>query len=180
MDIKLLLEELANNDSESALKAIYLSYGERMARYILMLVKSNEVTEELLSDVFYTVWEKRKALPNVSNFNTYIYSIAKFKSLNYLREQKIDTIDLNEIPLELFSFTKTTAEEEYISNEMIEEINRTIESLPTKCKLAFKLVKEDKMKYKEAAEHLGISIKTLEAHLTLAMKKIREKLKELN
>ncbi|WP_029906759.1 RNA polymerase sigma factor [Prevotella sp. 10(H)] len=180
MNIKSLLEDLAGNDSEEALKFIYFAYSEKISRYIFMYTKSKEVTEEILSDVFYTIWEKRKLLPQVTNFNTYIYSIAKFKSLNYIREQKITTINFDDVAIELFGSTKTTAEEEYISKEMIEELNSTIEGLPVKCKLAFKLVKEDNMKYKDAAEHLGISVKTLEIHLTSAMKKIRTKLKEFN
>ncbi|GAB6119136.1 RNA polymerase sigma factor [Dysgonomonas termitidis] len=180
MNIKSLLEDLADNDSEGALKLIYLAYREKISRYILIYINSKEVTEEILSDVFFTIWEKRKLLPQVTNFNSYIYSIAKYKSLNYIREQKITTINLDDVPIDLFSFTKTTAEEEYISREIIEELNSAIEELPAKCKLAFKLVKEDKMKYKDAAEHLGISVKTLEIHLTSAIKKIREKLKELN
>ena len=74
--------------------------------------------------------------------------------------------------IELFAFTETTPEDDYISRELIDTLNEAIEQLPTKSKLAFKLVREDGMKYKDAAEHLGISVKTLEAQLTYAMKKI--------
>lgn len=176
----LLLEELACGNSEKALEGIYYMYSEPVSRYILMYVKSKEVAEELLSDVFYTVWEKRKVAVDIENFHAYIYSIAKFKALNYLRDQKMETIDLDQIPIDIFAFTKTTAEEEYISQETISQLNEAIEELPPKCKMAFKLVKEDNMKYKDAAEHLGISIKTLEIHLTTAMKKLKEKLYRLN
>ena len=59
---------------------------------------------------------------------------------------------------------------------MTSMLNTDIEQLPTKCKMAFKLVREDKLKYKDAADFLGNSIKTLENHLTKAVKKIKEKL----
>ena len=62
--------------------------------------------------------------------------------------------------------------------EKVEKINRAINSLPNKCKLAFKLVKENQLKYKEVSEILNISIQPLDAHLTTAMKKIRENIND--
>ena len=81
---------------------------------------------------------------------------------------------------DLFFQTDTTPEEDFISKETVNSLNNAINSLPDKCKMAFKLVREDKMKYKDAAQVLDISVKTLEAHITTAVKKIREALsKEL-
>lgn len=137
-----------------------------------MYVKSSQIAEELVSDVFFALWENRKQLVEITNFDAYIYRIAKFRVLKYLRDNKTLTVDLDEVPIELFAFTETTPEDDYISRELIDAVNEAIERLPTKSKLAFKLVREDGMKYKDAAEHLGISVKTLEAQLTYAMKKI--------
>lgn len=137
-----------------------------------MYVKSSQIAEELVSDVFFALWENRKQLVEINNFDAYIYRIAKFRVLKYLRDDKTLTVDLDEVPIELFAFTETTPEDDYISRESIDALNESIEQLPAKSKLAFKLVREDGMKYKDAAEHLGISVKTLEAQLTYAMKKI--------
>ena len=137
-----------------------------------MYVKSSQIAEELVSDVFFALWENRKQLVEINNFDAYIYRIAKFRVLKYLRDDKTLTVDLDEVPIELFAFTETTPDDDYISRESIDALNEAIEQLPAKSKLAFKLVREDGMKYKDAAEHLGISVKTLEAQLTYAMKKI--------
>ena len=137
-----------------------------------MYVKSSQIAEELVSDVFFALWENRKQLVEITNFDAYIYRIAKFRVLKYLRDNKTLTVDLDEVPIELFAFTETTPEDDYISRELIDALNEAIEQLPTKSKLAFKLVREDGMKYKDAAEHLGISVKTLESQLTYSMKKI--------
>ena len=166
------LEELSSNDSESAFKYLYYNYADRVMRYILMYVKSRESAEELVSDVFFALWENRKALSQVNNLDAWIYKMAKFKALNYLRNNKLVLVDLDQIPLQIFACTETSPEEELISKESIERVNQVIEQLPSRTKLAFKLVREDGMKYKEAAEHLGISVKTLEAQLTAAMKAI--------
>lgn len=170
--IRPVIEELAVRDSESAFKSLYTSYSDRLMRYLVMYVKSPQIAEELVSDVFFALWESRKQLPGIDNFDAYIYRIAKFRVLNYLRDHKSFTVDLDEVPVDLFAFTETTPEDDYISRESIEAVNRAIEQLPAKSKLAFKLVREDGMKYKDAAAHLGISVKTLEAQLTFAMKKI--------
>lgn len=88
----------------------------------------------------------------------------------------MEQIELNEIPLDLFTQTDTTPEDDLISKERINQLNKAIDALPAKCKMAFKLVREDKLKYKEVAEILDISIKTLEAHLANAVKKLRDSL----
>jgi len=145
-----------------------------------MFVKSTEVAEELVSDVFFTIWKNREMLSEIENFESYLYKIAKFKSLNYLRELKVNITDLDSVTIDLYQSTTTTPEDDYLSQELISMINNAIEQLPTKCKLAFKLVREDNMKYKDAADHLGISVKTLEVHLSNAMKKIRSIIEKNN
>lgn len=171
-NMRSIFEDLAVRNSEPAFKSLYISYYDRIMRYLVMYVKSPQIAEELLSDVFFALWENRKQLLEINNFDAYIYRIAKFRVLNYLRDNQSVTIDLDEVPIDLFAFTKTTPEDDYISRELIDAVNEAIEQLPPKSKLAFKLVREDGMKYKDAAEHLGISVKTLEAQLTFAMKKI--------
>ena len=162
-DIRYILDDLACNASQEALQELYMLYYKRIARYIGLYVRYDGAVMELTSDVFFAVWENRLELPEIRNFNAYIYRIAKFKALNYLRKR-----------------TSTTPEDDCISAETVREINRAIESLPPKCKLAFKLVREDRMSHREAAETLYISVKTLEVHLGHAVQKIREALRKKN
>jgi RNA polymerase sigma-70 factor (ECF subfamily) len=171
-------EELSARDAEAILRMLYESYAGRIMRYVRMYVKSVEASEELVSDVFYALWENRKTWHTINHPEAYIYKIAKFKILNYLRIDRPEYVDLDTVPVDLFARTETTPEDDFISGEMIALVNGAIEQLPAKSKLAFKLVREDGMKYREAAEYLGISVKTLEAHLTAAMKKISGILKE--
>ena len=91
----------------------------------------------------------------------------------------MEQVSLDEISIDLFTSTETTPEEELISQEGIHRLNLAIDSLPAKCKMAFKLVREDKLKYKEVAAILDISVKTLEAHLTNAVRKLRELLEKV-
>ena len=169
-----IVNELARNSSQKALQELYIMYYRKLFRYVGFYVRDEEVVAEIVSDVFFAIWEKRVELTDVRNFNAFIYRIAKYKALNYLRGRNLNTIDINDIPFDLFAGTTSSPEDNLISSETVENINNAIEQLPSKCKLAFKLVREDGMSYKEASELWAISTKTLEVHIYRAVRKIRE------
>lgn len=169
-----IINELARNSSQKALQELYIIYYRKMFRYVGLYVRDEEVVAEIVSDVFFAIWEKRVELTDVRNFNAFIYRIAKYKALNYLRGRNLNTIDINDIPFDLFAGTTSSPEDNLISSETVENINNAIEQLPSKCKLAFKLVREDGMSYKEVSELFAISTKTLEVHIYRAVRKIRE------
>ena len=159
--------EIALSDSQTAFKSLYLAYFQRLMRFTSLYVPSSVEAEEIVSDTFLSLWNNRKSLPEISNFDSYIYGIEK--------------VQIDENTIDLFAHTDTTPEEELISKECIDHLNEAINTLPDKCKMAFKLIREDKMKYKDAANILEISVKTLEAHIATAVRKLRESLaKEIN
>lgn len=167
---------MALSDSQTALKSLYMTYFGPLMRFTGMYVSSPAEAEEIVSDTFLAIWNNRKQLPGISNFDSYIYTVARHKAISYYRKQHMEQVSLDEISIDLFTSTETTPEEELISQEGIHRLNLAIDSLPAKCKMAFKLVREDKLKYKEVAAILDISVKTLEAHLANAVRKLRETL----
>ena len=156
--------EMALSDSQTALKSLYMAYFGPLMRFTGMYVSSPAEAEEIVSDTFLAIWNNRKQLPGISNFDSYIYTVARHKAISYYRKQHMEQVSLDEISIDLFS------------QEGIHRLNLAIDSLPAKCKMAFKLVREDKLKYKEVAAILDISVKTLEAHLANAVRKLRETL----
>ncbi|MCC8171007.1 MAG: RNA polymerase sigma-70 factor [Parabacteroides sp.] len=173
-DISRWIYEIAACDSESAFKSLYLAYFPRLMRFAGIYVSAPEEAEEVVSDTFLAVWNNRKSLPGVANFDAYIYTVARYKAVSYYRSHSVRQVEWNENQVDLFSSTETTPEEELISKELAEQLNAAIDRLPGKCKLAFKLVREDKLKYKDVAAILDISVKTLESHLSVAVRKLRE------
>ena len=149
-------------------------------RFTSLYVSTFSEAEEVVSDTFLTLWENRYTLPELTNFNAYIYTVARRKAISAFRKQHFDEVPLDDIPIDLFSCTDTTPEDDMISQESISRLNAAIEELPDKCKMAFKLVREDKLKYKEVAAILEISVKTLENHLANAVKKLRIELSKEN
>lgn len=168
--------EMASSDSQTAFKSLYLAYFQKLIRFVSLYISCEVETEEIVSDTLLAVWNNRRTLPDIANFDSYIYTIARNKIINYYRIKRVEKVELEENTIDLFIHTNTTPEEELISKEDIERLNAAINSLPNKCKMAFKLVREDKLKYKEVAIILDISVKTLEAHLATAVRKLRETL----
>lgn len=168
--------ELASSDSQIAFKSIFLYYYQRIMRFILLYISSSEEAEEIVSDIFIAIWQNRKSLPEINNFDSYLYKIAYYKIVSFYRKQYGDKESLDLSHIDLFIRTETTPEEELIIKENIDLLNAAVNSLPEKCKLTFKLIREDKLKYKEVAEIMNISVKTVEAHLATAIRKLRETL----
>jgi len=176
-NLKILIDDISIRDSETALNFLYRHYFHKLMRFITLYVKSDQSAEEILSDVFITIWQNRRYLFEIKNFNAYIYTIARNLSIDYLRTKKMVFDQLDEIPLDIYFRTDMNPENDLISKELAITLNDAINSLPTQCKMAYKLIREDKMKYKDAAEILNISVKTLEAHMTKAIKELRMALK---
>ena len=128
-----------------------------------------------MSDSFLALWENRKSLFRVSNVEAYLYTIARNKTISYLRKLA-HTEKIDPEAIDAFLCTETTPEDELISKEVAERLNAAVNSLPAKCKTAFQLVREDKMKYKDVARILNISVKTVETHIATAVRKLRESL----
>lgn len=168
--------DMALSDSQTALKSLYIAYFQRLMRFAGLYVSTSVEAEEIVSDTFLAVWNNRKSLPDIKHFDSYIYTITRHKAISYYRSQHMENVELNEHSIDLFAHTDTTPEEELISKESVDRLNSAINSLPDKCKMAFKLVREDKLKYKEVAIILNISVKTLEAHIATAVRKLRETL----
>lgn len=178
IEITYYLQEIALKDSQVALHKLYTCYFYDLLHYSMIYVSNPCDAEEIVSDTFLTIWNNRKQLLDIKNFNSYIYTIIRNKSISLFRSLHEENQSIDNISIDIFAYTTVTPEDELMSKEKILEINSAINSLPNKCKIAFKLIKENNLKYKEVAEILDISVKTLEVHLTTAIKRIREKLKD--
>ncbi len=171
-NIRLLQQAIACFDDAQAYKQLFVIFQPSLLQFATSMLGSLEVAEEIVSDVFIKIWEKRQQLDKVENLQYYLFTAVKNRALNYLNDKKKNfTTNIDNSPVELKSIYHDP-EQKMISAETINEIQRTINQLPPRCQLIFKLIKEDGLKYKEVAELLHISIKTVENQMTLALKKI--------
>ena len=170
--IRFLQTRIARFEDQQAYKELFVTLYPPLFRFISGIVKSKPAAEEIISDVFIKIWEKRQDLELIVNMNVYCYVIAKNLSLNFLEKQR-RTTTLN---IEDFSDTLSELyidpEQLMITSEMADRINLAVDSLPARCKMIFTLIKENDFKYKEVAEIMNISPKTVENQLAIALKKI--------
>ena len=170
--LRQLITRIAIYDDAIAYKELFVLYHAKLISFSSSILKSKESAEEVISDVFLKLWIKRSSLSSISNFHLYLYIITKNLSINYLVKQKRETTFSFDHALVEFKSCYQDPEESLISSEMIQRLQIAIRALPPKCQLIFKLVKEDGLKYKEVAELLNLSPKTVENQMTIALKKI--------
>ncbi|HMG67033.1 MAG TPA: RNA polymerase sigma-70 factor [Chitinophagaceae bacterium] len=171
-NIRLLQQAIACFDDTQAYKQLFLLFYPSLVSFAVSIIKTKELSEEIVSDVFMKIWEKRHQLDKVENLSYYLFTAVKNKCLNQLHNQKNKTsLEINDSILE-FKSLYHDPEQKLISAEMINQIQKAIQELPPRCRLIFKLIKEEGLKYKEVAELLQLSVKTIENQMSLAFKKI--------
>ncbi|WP_419700393.1 RNA polymerase sigma-70 factor [Mucilaginibacter sp. NFX135] len=171
IDVKELLLKIARDSDLAAFQKIYFLYYERLLKLACSFVKLTEVAEELVDDVFVKVWSNRTKLSEVNNLTVYLYVAIKNQALNYNQANRIVCVDIESVGFELKDIN-SSVEEVLITAELAKIINDAIQCLPEQCKMVFKLVKEDRLKYKNVAEIMNISPKTVEYHMGNALKSV--------
>lgn len=167
-----LIQEMASTNSESAYKALFKVLFEPLRNFSLSIVKSSELAEEVASDVLFRLWYNREKLCEVKNIKHYAFTAAKNKSLNILKKESgKELISLNEIEVNIH-IDYSNPELILLQGELKQQLEDAIKTLPKQCKLVFKLIKEDGFSYKEVAEMLEVSPKTVDAHLVNAIRKL--------
>jgi len=162
---------------EQVFTDMYRQYFVKLYRFSVSLTHCKEAAEEIVHDVLINLWKKRNMVNEIENLNTYLYVSVKNLSLNYLRNQGKHVYVDTEMLCNEKSYISIDPESVLISKEQINDLNLLINNLPVKCRMVFRLVKEDGLKYKEAAALLNISVKTVENQLAIALKKIAFALK---
>lgn len=176
MEEKKYLLSISRNSDQKAFEWLYRKYAMKVFQFTYAILKSKEVAEEIVNDIFVKLWQQREQLEEIDFLQAYLLKAAKNRACNYLRLIKKDPrIDLNDITAEHIHFAPSP-EELSLTRELSDHLSQAIEQLPPQSKLIFKLLKEDGLKYREVAILLNISVKTVESHMTLALRRIAEAL----
>ncbi len=170
--IKRLLSAIAFTNDQAAYKELFLLLHGRLKQFAYSILKSQEEAEELVSDLFVKVWEKRDQLTTIDSPLLYFYATAKNLAFNRLNKQKRQQNIRPEEWLVQLNSIYFDPEQLMMTEEMMRQIRQAVNNLPPRCRLIFKLVKEDGLKYKEVAELLQLSVKTIEAQMAIALRRI--------
>ena len=131
-----------------------------------------EVARDLAQDILISLWENKDKLRDDTTFDKYFYVLAKNKAFNYLKQKRYDIIDIEDYETELIKINlmeqllEKDSLENIIIKENIQKIQALIQSLPSNSKEIFILSRKYNLKNKDIAIRLGISVKTVEYHIT--------------
>lgn len=175
-NIQTLLDRISLNGDEIAFQQLFDLFANGLLRFTYSILKNKELSEEAVSDVFLKIWTHRNKISRIENFKAYIFTSARNISLNYLNKERRDrAVSLEDIIVPLPT-NEICPESELISKELKQAIGEAIDHLPERCKLIYSLAKIEQLKYKEIAEILDISVKTIDHQLTIAVRKIGDEI----
>jgi RNA polymerase sigma-70 factor (ECF subfamily) len=147
-------------------------YKEHYKSFFLMsckYVKDPALAEEIVNDVFLKLWEDGDKIKIESSLKSYIYRAVINRSINLLNKSKRELshrTDINAIPEESYELRQIE------ENELTVKIYAAIDQLPDQCRRVFEMSRFEELKQQEIADKLGISIKTVKNHITLALKQL--------
>ncbi len=161
----------------TAFEMFFKTYYQPLCNYAYSFIKDKDEAEEIVQSTFLSVWEKRDSLDIKTSLKSYLYTMVRNTSLNVIKHEKIKQKYVGEA-LAVDERSHEGVTQAVLSSELEERIQQAIGVLPEQCRLVFKLSRFEELKYAEIAEHLNISIKTVENHMGKALKIMREQLKD--
>lgn len=164
---------------------LYTNYRLRFIRFAQTYLSDASLAEDIVMESLAYYWEHRKELKNDENIPAYLLTVIKHKCLNHLRQERLhnerDSL-LSEVGLWELDFKINTLSScdpyELYSNEVQEIVNRTLKKLPSKTRQIFLMNRYENISYPEIAKKLDLNQKTIEYHISKALKELRIALKD--
>jgi RNA polymerase sigma-70 factor (ECF subfamily) len=158
-----------------AFDGMYKKYSKKLYKFVYSILKSSEDSENIVQDVFLTLWENRNKITKESSIKYYIFTVAYNSAISIIRKKVRDS-QFVEYLESLQDFNQEPVDTELEFNELTDKLNNIVNNLPERQKEVYLLHKVEGLKYQEIAERLNISVNTLENHMSRALKNIREKM----
>lgn len=167
-----LVDRLKSGD-ESALTAIYKKYWQQLYLSAYNVLKDNQACEDIIQELFIKLWNSREIIRITVSLKAYLYASTRYEVYRQIRSGAV-TSDVFDI---LADRLQTPAGQENIEyKELVLQLNSAVSTLPEKCREVYRLSREEHLSHKQIASQLNISTKTVENHLTKALKQLRTSL----
>ncbi|GGH00224.1 RNA polymerase sigma-70 factor [Mucilaginibacter phyllosphaerae] len=166
------IEAIQNNGDKTAFNELYLLLEAKIYNFAFSFLGERETAQEITNDAFLKLWLNREKLSAINNLQVYLYVLVKNACLNHLRSVSLKQIKEPQLTERFYFTISTDPSQLLISKELKERLLKEINKLPPRCKLIFKMVKEDDLSCNEVAAILGLSNKTVFAQLAIALARI--------
>ena len=163
---------------KAAFEQLFRSYFTPLCSFAQKFVHDSDEAKDIVHNVFINLWNKREHIDLETSLKSYLFQGVQNRSLNFIRDNKrLVQFDAPQNELELNKFLDSKDHLE--TSEAEGRINGALDDLPEKCKEIFMMNRFDGLKYREIAEKLNISVKTVETQMSRALKTLREKLSDM-
>lgn len=157
---------------EDAFCELYATYKNRLLYFAIRFVKSRDFAEDIFQDAFTVIWQGRRFIDPNASFSSYLYTIMRNRILNQIRNmEKEDTLK-ESILSQAIDYSDDT-KNNILSGDLKNIIQKAFESLTPRQQEIFRMSREELLSHKEIADKLGISIHTVQEHISLALHTIR-------
>lgn len=171
------MHSVSEND-RNAFNMLYQVYYEQVFRFSYYFLKDKNACREVVSEVFFSIWQSRKKLEEITNLEAYFYIVTKNESNRYLiRNSGHHTVSLDEIPIQLEDEGSISPEDKLVNQEIEQLLTKVISELPEKCRVIFLMVRQEGLKPKEIADILSLSESTVRVQMKIAIDKIVERVR---
>ncbi|WP_321376228.1 RNA polymerase sigma-70 factor [uncultured Draconibacterium sp.] len=166
------------NDDHNAFKELFDLYSNPLYKFSYTYLKSKDLAEDVVQEVFTKIWEKRKDLKTDTSFKSYLFTIA----LNSIRKQFNKAARLNAIKHDIlnnFSSDKSDFDQKDTYQELLNKLEELVATMPKKRREVFIKKKFEEKSIKEIAKELDISAKTVEYHISESIKFLKKEFANL-
>lgn len=164
-----LIDRLKSGD-DGALTAIYKKYWQQLYLSAYHILKDEQACEDIIQELFIKLWDNRSSVQISVSLKAYLYASIRYEVYRQVRNS-MSTSDVFDT---LFDRLQTPVDYENIEyKELIAQVSSAVNALPQKCREVYKLSREEYLSHKQIASRLNISTKTVENHLTKALKQLR-------
>ena len=171
-----LIQQVTSQSDYAAFEQLFHRHYSSLCRYAYTYLKAHDAAEEVVSDVFLKIWKNREVLQIQSSISAYLVRATRnlaIDHLRYLNRQRRKTYDL----VGDFQANDASPSDLIIGSETNKLIEAAIEALTPQAKLIFRLSRDSNMTQADIAQKLNLSVKTIEAHMSRALKSLRESLR---
>ncbi|SMD36767.1 RNA polymerase sigma-70 factor, ECF subfamily [Reichenbachiella faecimaris] len=164
-----IVKNITDLSNKNTFEKVFRTYYQQLAAFAYQYVESHETAEEIVQDVFTNVWTKSDQIEIRTAVKSYLYGAVRNACLNFIKHKKIERRYEEQELLKADGYETDFLE----LDELQKEIDAALDQLPEKCRQIFEMSRFEEKKYKEIAEELGLSIKTVENQMGRALKVMR-------
>ena len=162
--------------SQKDFEQLFKTHFMHLCNFAHQYVPDRDSARDITQKVFINLWENRNNIDPGKSVRSYLFTSVRNRCLNYIRDQKKYRSNVLDVEINDYEFS---FEEDHMAVEELKgRIEEALKVLPPKCREVFEMSRYKNMKYKDIAEELDVSVKTVEAHMSRALKTLKQRLED--